>query len=282
MSPRPLPVIEAVPLLREVDERLVALLRRLEDSDWQRPAVGTWRVRDVAAHLLDGSLRRLSLDRDGHVPVEAAVTNLRRYEDLVAYLNDLNRVWIEASGRLGPRVITDLLAHVCPQVASYFASLDPEAESAFPVSWAGEERSKVWLDVAREFTERWHHQQQIREAVGDAGLDEERFLRPLLDTLARALPRGYAGLEAPAGARVEVRIRDLAGTGWLLERQAQSWVLGQPDDSREPEALIELDADSAWRLFTKGIGGSQARSRAAVSGDPSLVEPFFATLAIMA
>ncbi len=49
------------------------------------------------------------------------------------------------------------------QTNAYFQRVDPFAMGG-PVSWAGPEPAPVWLDVAREFTERWHHQQHIRAA----------------------------------------------------------------------------------------------------------------------
>jgi len=277
--------IDATGLLREVDEQLIPLLRGLRPEDWQRPAVGHWTVRDVVAHLLDGSLRRLSMDRDGHRP-PVPQRDLSDHEELVGYLNDLNATWVEASRRLSPEVLVDLLAHVCPQVADYFDKLDPRGAAAFPVSWAGESASFVWMDVAREFTEKWHHQQQIREAVGAAGLDQERYLRPLLETFMRAVPRSYAATEAPSGTRLAIRIPDLAGASWTLVRSGDDWELfaGPGDSGRDIDAdtTIEIPADTAWRLFTKGVTGEVARARAEVTGDSKWAIPFFATLAIMA
>jgi hypothetical protein len=41
-------------LLRRVDEKLLELLGSLEPSEWDLQTIGPfWRVRDVAAHLLD-------------------------------------------------------------------------------------------------------------------------------------------------------------------------------------------------------------------------------------
>lgn len=277
----PLAPVETVDLIREVDESLIPLLRSLEPEDWRRPAVGTWTVRDVVAHLLDGALRRLSLDRDGHQPI-APGRDLLDHSNLVAYLNELNADWVRASDRLSSKVMTDLLEQVCPQMADYFESLDPEAEATFPVSWAGEDSSRAWMDVAREFTERWHHQQQIREAVETPSLDQEKFVLPLLETLIRALPRSYATLEAPDGTVVEIRLRDLGGRSWALERHAGGWQLGTPTDDVEADAVIELLAETAWRLFTKGITSLEAESASSISGERRLTEPFFNTLAIMA
>lgn len=60
-------MIETASLYDPLHGTLVDLLRGLEPDDWSRPTVaGGWRVRDVAAHPLDGQLRRLSFHRDGH------------------------------------------------------------------------------------------------------------------------------------------------------------------------------------------------------------------------
>jgi hypothetical protein len=42
--------------------------------------------------------------------------------------------------------------------------LDPDA-AGLAAAWAGETDSRNWFDVAREYTEKWHHQQQLRDAT---------------------------------------------------------------------------------------------------------------------
>jgi hypothetical protein len=52
-------------LLRKVDEQLVDLLQSLTADEWDMQTIAPrWKVRDVAAHLLDTVLRKLSLVRD--------------------------------------------------------------------------------------------------------------------------------------------------------------------------------------------------------------------------
>ena len=277
----PLSPVDATKLFREVDEALIPLLRSLEPDDWDKPAVGSWAVRDVVAHLLDGAVRRLSLDRDRHHPPPPE-HDLADYQGLVDYLNELNATWVAAAGRLSPQVIIDLLAHIDPQVADYFDSLDGEATASFPVSWAGETDSKVWMDVAREFTERWHHQQQIREAVGAPPLDDERFVRPLLETFVRALPRAYADTEATEGAVVLVEITDFDALAWVLVRTDDEWTLAEKPAELEPDATIRIPSNIAWRLFIKGISAEAARNYTEFGGEARLTAPFFKGLAVMA
>src|SRR6202021_2907418 len=72
-------------LLRRVDERLIDLLSSLTPSEWDlKTIVPLWRVRDVAAHLLDTILRKLSMVRDSCY-VEAV--SIRSPEDVITLVN---------------------------------------------------------------------------------------------------------------------------------------------------------------------------------------------------
>ena len=63
MPPAPIDTVSLFPLL---DQELIALLRSLKRDDWYRPTLARlWTVKDIAAHLLDGNMRTLSLARDG-------------------------------------------------------------------------------------------------------------------------------------------------------------------------------------------------------------------------
>ena len=59
----PMPPVFLVDLLPGLHAELMTLLRGLKSSDWNRPtACALWSVKDIAAHLLDGHVRRLSLE----------------------------------------------------------------------------------------------------------------------------------------------------------------------------------------------------------------------------
>src|SRR4051794_25247981 len=171
------------PLQRE----LIGLLRSLRPDDWARAtACALWSVKDIAAHLLDDDLRRLSFHRDVHQPPGASAID--DYAALIAHINRLNGEWVEVARRMSPRVLIDLLEITGPWVEELFRSIDPDATAHWPVAWAGEERSAHWFDVGRDYTERWLHQQQIRDAVGAAPLTGREWLHPVLDLFVRALP----------------------------------------------------------------------------------------------
>lgn len=272
--------VATVDLFEPLSGELVALLRGLSPEDWERPTVaGSWRVRDVAAHLLDTDLRRLSMHRDGHVAPPPGPP-LEGYKDLVRFLNRLNADWVEASQRLSPRVITDLLAWTGPQVADFFASLPPHEPARWPVAWAGEDESENWMDIGREYTEKWHHQEQIRDAVGAPGLTSRRWLFPMLDLSMRALPHAFREVEAPSGTALVMTITGDAGGVWTLVRGDGRWSLWVGEEA-EPAARVRLDAETAWKIFYNALPPAAAAARVEIEGDSRLGAAFLKTRSVM-
>ena len=137
----PLQPVDTRSLFRPVSSALVGVLRSLEPGDWQRPTVaGAWVVRDVVAHLVDLTFRRLSFDRDRMAPPPpSAPINSER--DFVDFINAINAQWIEASRRFSPRVLTDMFEKAGADLAAWFESLPADAPALFGVSWAGEMES---------------------------------------------------------------------------------------------------------------------------------------------
>jgi uncharacterized protein (TIGR03083 family) len=272
------PPVQTAHLLPALNAELIRLLRGLSPEAWDRPATPRWRVRDVAAHLLDGDVRRLSAGRDG-VALRPG-TPIAGYDDLVGWLNWLNAEWVGVARRMSPAVIVTLLEATGPQVAAFLASLDPDAPALYPVGWAGEAVSPNWMDVGREFTERWHHQQQIRDAAGIPGLVDAMWMRPVLELSVRALPRAYAGVRAAEGAAVVFHVAGEGGGAWTLLRRDGGWALRE-GESPDPACAVRMDADTAWRVLLHALPPERARPRLSAEGDPSLAEPFVHARAVM-
>src|SRR4029077_6394920 len=142
----PLPITDTRLAFRPLSREIVDLLRTLTAEDWERPTIARgWRRRDVVAHLLDTTLRRLSFHRDRSSP-PPATRPITTDRDLVTYINELNATWTRAAERLSPRVLTDLYARASLGFADFVEALDLEAAALFPVSWAGHTHSLLWLD----------------------------------------------------------------------------------------------------------------------------------------
>ena len=175
-----------------------------------------WSVKDVALHLLGDDIDRLSRRRDGTTEV-GTPSKPAGSQELVTSLDRLNHTWVEATRRISPRLLCELLAVTGEATWRYLASLDPFAVEE-SVSWIRPDPVPNWLDVARRYTERWTHHQQIRDAVGMPGLKEPAFLAPVLATFVHALPRAFTDVPAALGTAVEVAIAGQAGGCWALTR----------------------------------------------------------------
>jgi uncharacterized protein (TIGR03083 family) len=271
MPLEPLIPVDTRTLFRPVSKDLVALLRGLSKPAWERPAVaGSWVVRDVVAHLLDSTLRRLSFHRDGMKPPPPprAITSDR---DFVAFINGLNAQWVTASKRLSPRVLTDLYEQASRDVADWFESLSLDAPALFPVSWAGEQASAGWFDIGREFTELWHHQQQIRMAVGASPLADARYLRAVIDVAVRGLPHAFRDVTAELEETVMIDITGTAGGQWTLTRDIARWTLSRGEPSATT-TRIRLEDDVAWKLLFNALPEAEAAETIHVEGQAHLAD----------
>jgi uncharacterized protein (TIGR03083 family) len=268
--------VHVVDELEEVTLACVDLLASLSPADWTRPTVHADRdVHDLVAHLLDGSLRRLSMQRDGW---EGERADIRSYDDLVAFVQRLNRDFMKAARRLSPTILRKLVAEADQEIVTLFRSLDPDAPARFGVAWAGDDVSPNWFDVAREYTEKWHHQQQIRDAVRKPDLTGRRHLHPVLATFVRGLPHAYRAVDAPDDTSVQVSVTGDAGGMWCITRRDGKWDL-EAKLRADAAAEVVVPADWAWRLWTKD---PRARAHAEVHGDPALAEPLLAMTCILA
>ena len=276
---QPLTPLDTVPLFRPLLAELLTVLRALSPGHWERPTIaGRWRVRDVAAHLLDGDLRKIAVYRDDHVlTLDAPIKNDR---DLSRLVNGLNASGVGFAARLSPRLLVDLLEITGGWVADVIEALEPHAPSIFPVSWAGEAASANWMDTGREYTERWHHQAQIRDAVGIPRLLDARWLDPLLDFSVRALPVAYAEQAAAEGTTVTLFVAGATVSAWTVTRAGSRWVVmrGAPE---LPDASITAEPDVVWRLLYNALSSRAAEESLALQGSRPLLEPMLRARAVI-
>lgn len=271
--------IFTVPLLPKLEGKLIELLQSLGPDDWEERTVSPkWKVKDVAAHLLDTQLRALSMARDGYF---ADSPDSNSHADLVSFINRLNQEGVEVYRRLSPAVMICLMETASRQNCEYHNSLDPFAPAPFAVSWAGETKSSNWFNTAREYTERWHHQQQIRLAVNRPGIMTRELYHPVLDCFMRALPFTYRELGGMPGAFVQFNVSGECGGSWYLYRDAEVWQLSA-SASGTKVSEVTIPQEIAWRVFTKGIDADSAANQMRVDGDSKLGRLILSAIAIVA
>ena len=220
---------------------MVELVGSLSNAEWLAPtAAPGWSVKDVALHLLDDDLTWLSRQRDGDA---SGLVDMSDRASFPALLAEKNQRWVEAGRSMSRPVVRDLLEWSGGQVAAYHSEQDLTGEGW--VSWASDAPVPYWFNLAQEFTERWVHQQQMREAVGRVDHHDAR-LPEVLRTFVWAFPCQY---RAPADAGTHVTIA-LGGAAWTLTADGGGcWSLA---DGEVPNAAasLTLSADASWRMLT--------------------------------
>jgi hypothetical protein len=243
--------------------RLLGLLTSLTGAQWAAPtAAPQWAVKDIALHLLDVDLSWLARDRDHDQTGIAAPGS--DHDEFVRGLAERNQRWVTGTRTLSPRLVTGLLRWSGEQLDAHLAAVDLAGPST--VYWAGD--VPLWFDLAREFTERWVHYQQIREAVRPAGhdLSPDENLSLVLRTFIWGFPHQYQA-PAPDGTAIALEIPGIGG--WALTRTPAGWSLdeGLPP---APATRLRIDGDAAWRLLT---GARYDPRQVQISGDAALGEP---------
>jgi len=278
MNP-PIPIF-TTHLFPKLDSKLIDLLSSLSPSDWELQTIAPlWTVKDIAAHLLDTNIRALSMLRDDYHGEKPGIIN--GYQDLVSYLNRLNADWVTAMKRVSSKILIELLAITGLPYCEYLKSLDPHTKATFSVAWAGEQESYNWFHVARDYTEKWHHQQQIRLAIGqEQELYSNELYHPYLETSMRALPHHYRDVKGIEGEVIRFTITGDGGGDWYLYHNAEKWI--QIIDSEiEPACIVEIPGDLAWRLFTNAAINNEIINQICITGRQELGQNIFGMKAVM-
>lgn len=270
---------DVVHLLPRLDAQLITLLQSLTPQEWQAQTVAKqWKVKDVVAHLLDGNIRVLSMLRDGYAGEKS---NIQSYKDLVDYLNGLNADWVKAMKRVSPQILILLHQITGPLFCNYYASLNPLGISPFAVSWLGENESTNHTHIAREYTEKWLHQQQIRDAVGKPAIMTKTFFHPFIQTFMLALPYTYRNTAAPDGTLIQVTVTSEIGDTWWLQRSKNEWKLTE-QNTKPADAELHIEPDIAWKLFSKSWRPADVMDKVVMKGDTELATTALGMVSVMA
>lgn len=261
---------------------LLDLLRSLDPDEWQAPTICPgWSVHDLALHLLNGDLRFVAGRRDGYQsPHGPRVEPPFGRAEVTALVDAINNRWIDGARWMSPRQLVDQLERSGAEYADTLATMDLQA-LGIPVDWIISQPAPRWIDIAREYTERLVHQQQIRSAIGRPLISDPVLVRPMYDTFVLALPAALRAVPAPIGATVRLTIAGDAGGVWTAERSTSDWrLVGETRD--EPFAVVVLDQDDAWRLFTKGSSPDAVRRRAQLTGDRTALDAVLSMVTVLA
>ncbi len=278
---QPVKPIMVTDLFPHERKQLLELFSEFEAEDWEKPTICPgWTVKDIGLHLLGDDIGYISRTRDSFSNPFYKNNDLHEWKSLVQNINAANELWVKATARISPKLLADLLELTGEQFYDYVQTLDQMSIGGI-VSWFGPDPAPMWLDTAREYTERWVHQQHIRDAVNKPGLKEKRFFHPVLDAFVRALPYTYKDIPVADATILKFAVVGESGDVWYLVGEANKWSLFK-DVMLQPAAVVTMDQETCWRLFTKGMSKNQARTKTAIEGDQKLGEKILETISIIA
>lgn len=275
------PAFDVAALLARERGALMASLHRLGPEDWdRRTACPGWRVRDLVGHVWSADLHVLSRLRDGHAADDDPAGEAPTREAVTASVNERNERWVAATRALSPRVLVDQLQGSGPQVTTVFRIGDPAAP-AEPVAWVGTRPQPLWFCGARELTERFVHQQQLRAAVGQLPFDDDDVLAAVVDTFSHAFPAALATVQAAPGTSVSVVVEDATlSRRWTFTRSAGGWI-GRDGVATDAAASLRTDPDAFWRLLAGGLSRTEQVQRVDLAGTPTLFAALRDTRAVL-
>lgn len=275
-------MIDTIELFPDLSNELIRVLKNLDYEDWNKPSPIEGRtVKDLVSHIIDGSLRRLSLQRDNHSS-KAVKVNMDSYAELVEYIQKLNRDWMDITDRLSPGILLDLLEYSESELYYFLKTLVPHEKAIFSVAWAGEDESENWFDIAREYTEKWHHQMQIRMSLDIPLLMDVKYSEPLYDTFLLGLPHFYREMiDFPDGELIKITISGNLNKEWILKKEASKWILDSNADIVSKNS-IEISENLAWLIFTNTDRNKEAyKSKITLEGNKELAYKLLDFVAVM-
>lgn len=273
-----LEAIDVLPLFPKLEDKFIQLLQSLSEEEWQAQTIARlWKVKDVVAHLLDGNIRILSMLRDGYF---SGGPKGDTYEDLLNYLNQLNADWVQAFKRVSPQMLITLHQTTWPSYYEYYTSLDPMGRATFPVSWAGEQESKNWMHIAREYTEKFLHQQQIRDAVNRQGILNEEFFSPFASVCMLALPFTLQE-ESSNDSVLEWRLTNEIDQSWTISRSSGSWQFVEEGAHRATSKIV-MSGNTFWKLVSKSRRYKDLGNEIQIEGETDLAHKALEMVSFMA
>jgi hypothetical protein len=223
-------------ILSALNSELLVLLPQLTPTDWNKQTgYKNWNIQKVLLHLISYNLQLL---------FEDDVPSFLNEE--LAMLKDYSK-----SNTVSAIEIQTKIIEIFKQLK--FDSFTIENEEL----------------IANSYTKNWLLQQYIRQALNNTRLLQSRYYLPYLNILMQALPETYKSVIALKSTTLKVEIVGEAGGNWVIEKKDSDWSFSG-NDVPNPDALVYIDQNIAWLLFSNGIDILDARQYYQIHGDADL------------
>lgn len=279
-------MIDVRSLFAPLTQRFLEDLKKVPVESFDRKTCyPNWRVKDILSHMVQTAMGRLSRQRDAY-PQDRVASPLS-FDQVRKIIEQSNNHWEKATAGLSPRILLDLFSQHEMQLADFLSRQPLDTPAFFPVDWSIES-SKNWLDIAREYTERWHHQQQIREALGLQDCYAPEFFEPVVETLMLGVTKWYAEVSAVEGTSLTILVDGTSGGVWTMTKSKTDWILTK-DPQRSASALskdskgsrVRMNQETFWKFMTRSEPVNELIEKMEFSQNSDLCRQFLQAKAIM-
>jgi uncharacterized protein (TIGR03083 family) len=277
-TPGTTPVSDADRLASYVDawaaavDETVALLRSLDEADWDRPTdLAGWDVRAVAAHLA-----HLESELAGNEQQQVQVPELEHITSPMGYYTEMGpiarRDWPTAE------IVDELEAAAAARLAELRAQ-PPTDGSGTPTRTPGGIGWDWNTLLSNRVVDVWMHQQDIRRAVGRPGGMDSAGAEHTVSVFARAFGYTVGKRVQPApGTRVVLDVSGLRPVHLAVEVDDDGRAVAASATADDADVALAMDLETYVIL----AGGRRAPGdvEVSVSGDQELGRRILAALAV--
>lgn len=264
----PAGALDVVDQLAAERDALVSFLAGLDDDGWRAPTeCPGWSVQGIACHLIGDDLSLLSRQRDGVLDPEFAEHPPPTVRDFLGRLDGINNRFVATTAGLSPTMVIELLQVTGAWTHDWYATVDP-LRLGESVHWVSPDPAPYWMLAAREYTERWIHQHQIRRALHTPWYPDPNLTVTAIAALLRGFPNSLAVLSPPPGTTITIAADDVIAN-WTLVAGDAGWTLhdGMPEAST---TRLRGLLDDLAAVFSRGVPRADVSSLIAVDGDHEL------------
>jgi uncharacterized protein (TIGR03083 family) len=254
-----------------VDET-VALLRSLDDADWERPTdLAGWDVRAVAAHLA-----HLESELAGREQQQVQVPELEHITSPMGYYTEMGpiarREWPSA------QIVDELESAAAIRLAE-LREEPPSDGTGAPTRTPGGIGWDWNTLLSNRVVDVWMHQQDIRRAVGCPGGMDSPGAEHTVSVFARAF--GYTvgkRVKPTSGTRVVLDVSGLRPVHLAVEVDDNGRAVASSTTADEADVALAMDLETYVIL----AGGRRAPEdvEVKVSGDQDLGRRILAAMAV--
>ncbi len=268
--------LDLTPFLRPERAALLELLRDLTDEEWATPTeCPAWSVKGLALHILGDDLSLLTRQRDHSTDSLTLFAEDHPGLTFRELLDGFNEHWVSGARFLSAPLLIELLDLVGQWSADFYEGVGLDTISGEPVQFfATLDLSPYWQVIAREYSERFIHQAQIRRALGRPEVDGE-LLAVAAEVHAHLLAAWAREFAPPAGATVAFAAG--AAGRWVLTREADGWAVDA--GGTDADGTISVADGAVNRLVGRGLDAPDLDRAVTCSGDLDLARGLFAPIA---